>query len=100
MIACNDYILLEACIYSILRKHFRSHAAYGNLMELFHEVFNRMPCCALINECYIGMEWASRRLVLVSPARAAVLVPLRCPAIATAPPRPIRTNLPIRAHAH
>lgn len=38
MIACNDYILLECCIYRVLKKHFRSHAAYGQLMDLFHEV--------------------------------------------------------------
>lgn len=37
MIACNDYILLECCIYRVLKKHFRSHAAYGQLMDLFHE---------------------------------------------------------------
>lgn len=38
MIACNDYILLECCIYSILKRHFRGHAAYAQLMDLFHEV--------------------------------------------------------------
>ncbi|GLI70600.1 hypothetical protein VaNZ11_015530 [Volvox africanus] len=38
MIACNDYILLDCCIYRTLRKHFRGHSAYAYLMELFHEV--------------------------------------------------------------
>ncbi|GIL95920.1 hypothetical protein Vretimale_1834 [Volvox reticuliferus] len=38
MIACNDYILLDCCIYRVLRKHFRGHTAYAHLMELFHEV--------------------------------------------------------------
>ncbi|EFJ41223.1 hypothetical protein VOLCADRAFT_98778 [Volvox carteri f. nagariensis] len=38
MIACNDYILLDCCIYRILKKHFRSHSAYAQLVDLFHEV--------------------------------------------------------------
>jgi farnesyl diphosphate synthase len=38
MIACNDYILLECCIYRILRKHCSTHPAYAQLLDLFHEV--------------------------------------------------------------
>ncbi|GFR40856.1 hypothetical protein Agub_g1506, partial [Astrephomene gubernaculifera] len=38
MIACNDYILLECCIFRILRKHFRGQPAYAQLLDLFHEV--------------------------------------------------------------
>lgn len=38
MIAINDAFLLESAIYSLLKKHFRSHPAYVDLLELFHEV--------------------------------------------------------------
>lgn len=37
-IAINDAFMLESSIYVLLRKHFRQHAAYVELMELFHEV--------------------------------------------------------------
>ncbi|KAL4449400.1 hypothetical protein ABPG77_007044 [Micractinium sp. CCAP 211/92] len=38
MVAINDGIILEACIYRILQKHFGSLPAYVHLLELFHEV--------------------------------------------------------------
>jgi len=38
MVACNDYILLECCIYSIIKRHFAGHPAYVKIMELFHDV--------------------------------------------------------------
>lgn len=38
MIAINDAFMLESSIYLILKKHFRSHASYIDLVELFHEV--------------------------------------------------------------
>ena len=38
MIAINDAFMLEAAIYVLLKKHFRSHPAYVDLLELFHEV--------------------------------------------------------------
>jgi farnesyl diphosphate synthase len=38
MIAINDAFMLESAIYLILKKHFRSHPAYIDLVELFHEV--------------------------------------------------------------
>ena len=38
MIAINDAFMLEASIYFILKKHFRSHPAYIDLVELFQEV--------------------------------------------------------------
>lgn len=38
MIAINDAFMLEAAIYTLLKKHFRSHPAYLDLIELFHEV--------------------------------------------------------------
>jgi farnesyl diphosphate synthase len=38
MVAINDAFLLESAIYILLKKYFRSHPAYTDLMELFHEV--------------------------------------------------------------
>jgi len=38
MIAINDAFMLESSIFLILKKHFRSHPAYVDLIELFHEV--------------------------------------------------------------
>lgn len=38
MVACNDYILLECCIYRVLRSQFKGHPAYAQLLDLFHEV--------------------------------------------------------------
>ncbi|KAK9844175.1 hypothetical protein WJX81_007024 [Elliptochloris bilobata] len=37
MVACNDYILLESCIYRILQRHFSAAPYYAQLLELFHE---------------------------------------------------------------
>lgn len=37
MIAINDSFLLEASIYIVLKKHFRDHPRYIELVELFHE---------------------------------------------------------------
>jgi farnesyl diphosphate synthase len=37
MIAINDAFMLEAGIYGILKKQFRSHPSYIDLVELFHE---------------------------------------------------------------
>ncbi|KAH8701991.1 farnesyl-pyrophosphate synthetase [Talaromyces proteolyticus] len=37
MIAINDAFLLEASIYNILKKYFRSHPSYLDLIELFHD---------------------------------------------------------------
>ncbi|KOS18963.1 Farnesyl pyrophosphate synthase [Escovopsis weberi] len=38
MVAINDAFLLESAIYTLLRRFFRSHPAYVDLLELFHEV--------------------------------------------------------------
>ena len=38
MIAINDAFMLEAAIYILLKKYFRDHKSYVDLMELFHEV--------------------------------------------------------------
>lgn len=37
MIAINDAFMLESVIYTLLKKFFRSHPAYVDLIELFHE---------------------------------------------------------------
>ena len=37
-VAVNDAFMLESGIYAILRKRFRAHPAYLDLLELFHEV--------------------------------------------------------------
>ncbi len=38
MIAINDAFMLESAIYNLLKKYFRSHPSYIDLIELFHEV--------------------------------------------------------------
>ncbi|EFN59689.1 hypothetical protein CHLNCDRAFT_33543 [Chlorella variabilis] len=38
MVAINDGIILEACIFRILKKHFGALPCYVHLLELFHEV--------------------------------------------------------------
>jgi farnesyl diphosphate synthase len=38
MVAINDAFLLESAIYTLLKKYFRSHPAYIDMVELFHEV--------------------------------------------------------------
>ncbi|KAL3957532.1 hypothetical protein ACCO45_008110 [Purpureocillium lilacinum] len=37
MIAINDAFILESGIYTLLKKYFRSHPSYIDLVELFHE---------------------------------------------------------------
>ncbi|CAM1508231.1 Fc.00g050790.m01.CDS01 [Cosmosporella sp. VM-42] len=37
MVAINDAFMLEAAIYTLLKKYFKSHPAYVDLIELFHE---------------------------------------------------------------
>ena len=37
-IAINDGIILESCIYRILKSHFRNANYYAELLDLFHEV--------------------------------------------------------------
>ena len=44
--ACNDYIVLESCIYRILQKHFAGQECYTQLLTIFHEVswLGLQPC--------------------------------------------------------
>jgi farnesyl diphosphate synthase len=38
MVAINDAFMLESAIYTLLKKYFRTHPSYIELVELFHEV--------------------------------------------------------------
>jgi farnesyl diphosphate synthase len=38
MVAINDAFMLESAIFTLLKKYFRSHPNYVDLLELFHEV--------------------------------------------------------------
>lgn len=38
MIAINDAFMLESAIFALMKKYFRSHPSYVDLLELFHEV--------------------------------------------------------------
>ncbi|KAI9889994.1 MAG: Farnesyl pyrophosphate synthetase [Vezdaea aestivalis] len=51
LISINDAFMLESAIYVLLKKHFRSHPAYVDLLELFHSVTLQTECgqlCDLI----------------------------------------------------
>ena len=51
MIAINDAFVLESCIYLLLKKHFRQHSSYMDMMELFHETTLQTElgqCCDLL----------------------------------------------------
>ena len=50
LVACNDYIILESCIYRILKKHFGSQPYYAQLLDFFHEV-----CDHVSNLCVLGL---------------------------------------------
>lgn len=38
MIAINDAVMLESSIYILMKRHFRRHPSYLQMMELFHEI--------------------------------------------------------------
>jgi Polyprenyl synthetase len=51
LVAINDGIVLESCIYRILQKYFRRSPQYAHLLELFHEVkYMRMDMVASYND--------------------------------------------------
>ncbi|KAJ3000156.1 Farnesyl pyrophosphate synthetase [Globomyces sp. JEL0801] len=37
MVAINDSFIIEAAIYKLLKRYFKTHPAYGDILELFHE---------------------------------------------------------------
>lgn len=47
--ACNDCIVLEACIYKLLKTHAAGLPCYVSLLELFHDVTYRTSCGQLID---------------------------------------------------
>lgn len=65
LIATNDSIVLEGCIYRILQRHFRTSPAYGQLLELFHEVninsahpghLRQNPCTGHLNVALLACK--------------------------------------------
>lgn len=38
VVAINDAFILEAHVYRVLRRYFRSHPRYIDMVDLFHEV--------------------------------------------------------------
>ena len=46
LVACNDYIILESCIYRILQKHFGAQPYYAQLLDFFHEVNGPVDCAS------------------------------------------------------
>ncbi|KAL4874944.1 isoprenoid synthase domain-containing protein [Aspergillus karnatakaensis] len=64
MIAVNDAPMLESAIYLLLKKHFREHPAYVDMMELFHEASFRTELgqtCDLLaaRQDSVGMDFAA-----------------------------------------
>ena len=51
LVACNDYIILESCIYRILQRYFRTHPSYAQILDLFHEVSSTMHHRACLAAC-------------------------------------------------
>lgn len=56
-IAINDGIILESCIYRVLRSHFKSTAYYTDVLDLFHEV----SCIAVVVNHITGHHSVSDR---------------------------------------
>ena len=70
LIAINDAFMLEAAIYWLLKKHFRSESYYIDIIELFHEVCSRLIsplgraflCCrSLWDLCMVYIDDVSDR---------------------------------------
>ena len=66
MVAINDGIILESCIYRILKSHFKSSPYYTELLDLFHEV-KFMGCSAGLHHSSVQCGSASR-ILLRSPS--------------------------------
>lgn len=49
MIAINDAVLLNSHIFLVLRRHFRSHTAYTQLVDLFNEVTYQTACGQMLD---------------------------------------------------
>jgi hypothetical protein len=73
MVACNDYILLECCIYRLLKFHFADSPSYGRLLDLFLEVGWRR---VLLRVCSCqGARACARHARAHSHTRTCALVP-------------------------
>ena len=63
MVAVNDAILLESCIYRILQRHFREQPYYVQLLELFHEAsaapYSHLPIAGA------GCRWILYRTLII-----------------------------------
>ena len=67
-IAINDAFMLESSIYVLLKKHFRTHPAYVDLLELLHETTFQTElgqCCDLLTapEDHVDLAKFSREKV-------------------------------------
>ena len=85
--AINDGILLESCIYRILKMHFSASPAYVHLMDLFHEVTHQTVHGQLldINTAPIGTVDLTRytldtymRIVTFKTAFYTFYLPIAC----------------------
>ena len=56
MVACNDYILLESCIYRILQRHFAAAPYYAQLLELFNEVHSALAAACMPHKLVTGLH--------------------------------------------
>lgn len=53
-IAINDFLLIEATIYKLLKKHIRHKPYYVDVLDLFHEVsvyYSATICLCLVPNC-------------------------------------------------
>lgn len=80
-IAINDAFMLEGAIYFLLKKHFRQHAAYVDLLELFHDVTFQTELGQLIDlltapEDHVDLEKFTLHKCVVTPLLLSPLRPL------------------------
>ena len=78
LVAINDGIVLESCIYRVLQRHFRDQPYYAQLLELFHEVNPPPPPPAPVCLPLCGMHAGAQpsRCPLACCGADAVTVPL------------------------
>ena len=69
-VAINDGIILESCMYRILKNHFRSTPYYTELLDLFHEVSPSSFACK--HNTASQSRHASAKQPVMHPQRHAV----------------------------
>ena len=54
MMAFNDAIILETCIYSVLNRHLKDHKHYNTFVDAFLQVNLRslIPCLKIVSKIY------------------------------------------------